>query len=131
MTRGVLLDVAATRGVEHLEPGHAITPNDLDSALERAGIAVREGDCVLIRTGWWPVYRADREAYFGPTPGITDAAGRHLAAMGIAAVGADTIALEVVPERRLLRGRIRTPVADRAPIRDFGSIFSSCSISRR
>ncbi len=106
VTRGVLLDVAATRGVEHLEPGHAISAQRPRLARSSAqGIAVREGDCVLIRTGWWPVYRADREAYFGPTPGIADAAGRHLAAMGIAAVGADTIAL---------RGRSGAPATSRA-----------------
>jgi kynurenine formamidase len=121
VTRGVLLDLAAAHGVAHLEPGYAITPADLDAACAHAGVSVREGDCVLIRTGWWTVYGADREKYHGPAPGITDAAGRHLAGMGVAGIGADTLALEVVPERGRFEGGSRTPVAHRALIRDYGT----------
>ncbi len=33
VTRGVLLDVARAKGVDRLEPGYAITAEDLDSAL--------------------------------------------------------------------------------------------------
>ena len=45
--RGVLLDVPRARGVDWLEPGDAITPDDLDAT----GVAVEPGDIVLVHTG--------------------------------------------------------------------------------
>lgn len=49
--RGVLLDIPRLRGVDWLEPGDAIMPEDLDAAEKAAGVQVREGDLLLIRTG--------------------------------------------------------------------------------
>jgi kynurenine formamidase len=51
VTRGVLLDVAAQRGVEYLEPGTRVLPSDLEAAEERQGVRVGKGDAVLLRTG--------------------------------------------------------------------------------
>jgi kynurenine formamidase len=51
MTRGVLLDLPRALGVPYLEPGHRITPDELESAEVIAGVQVRSGDAVLIRTG--------------------------------------------------------------------------------
>jgi kynurenine formamidase len=45
--RGVLLDIPRTRDVDWLEPGEAITPEDLDAT----GVAVEQGDIVLVHTG--------------------------------------------------------------------------------
>jgi kynurenine formamidase len=53
VTRGVLLDVPAGRGVDALEPGDPIFPEDLETAEERAGLRVGVGDALLIRTGRW------------------------------------------------------------------------------
>lgn len=59
----------------------------------------RPGDVVLVRTGWaqlWP----DPPAYVGGpdgVPGVDAEAARWLAERGVAAVGADTIALEHIP----------------------------------
>ena len=50
-TRGVLIDVAASRGVERMKSGEVITSRDLESALKTQGVAIREGDVVVIRTG--------------------------------------------------------------------------------
>jgi kynurenine formamidase len=50
-TRGVLLDVVALHGVAWLEPGHRVSPAELDACLERQRVAVRPGDAVLLRTG--------------------------------------------------------------------------------
>ncbi len=120
VTRGVLLDVAKAKGVDHLDGGYAVTPEDLDLAADRAGITVAEGDCVLIRTGWWRLFSADRAAYYGAAPGVNAAAARHVAAMGVSAVGSDTMAFEVVPQHGTFEGGSRTPVAHRALIRDYG-----------
>src|SRR5881397_759847 len=49
--RGVLLDVAAYRGVRALEPGYAITVEDLEATAAAAKVSVQPGDLLLIRTG--------------------------------------------------------------------------------
>lgn len=51
VSRGVLLDVARLRGVDWLEPGTPIFPEDLDEAEARQGIRVEPGDILCIRTG--------------------------------------------------------------------------------
>jgi kynurenine formamidase len=45
--RGVLLDIPRLRGVEWLEPGDAIMPDELDAT----GVTVEPGDLVLVHTG--------------------------------------------------------------------------------
>jgi kynurenine formamidase len=52
-TRGVLLDIAAVRGVEALEPGERIIIHDLEAAEKASGLTVRTGDALLVRTGRW------------------------------------------------------------------------------
>jgi hypothetical protein len=51
-TRGILVDVAAARGVEWLEPGEGVFPEDLDRALARKRVEVEPGDALLLRTGY-------------------------------------------------------------------------------
>lgn len=51
VTRGVLLDVARARGVDHLEPGDGIGVGDLEAAEELGGVRVESGDVVFIRSG--------------------------------------------------------------------------------
>jgi kynurenine formamidase len=53
VTRGVLFDAAAGRGVHALEPGEPIYPEDLEQAEYAAGVRVRAGDALLVRTGRW------------------------------------------------------------------------------
>jgi kynurenine formamidase len=53
VTRGVLLDAAAVRGVDALEPGEAVYPEDLEAAESAAGLRVRAGDALVVRTGRW------------------------------------------------------------------------------
>jgi kynurenine formamidase len=52
ITRGVLLDVAAARGVPWLEPGQGAFPEDLEAAEARQHVRVTSGDAVLLRTGF-------------------------------------------------------------------------------
>lgn len=51
--RGVLLDVPRTEGVDALEPGRAVTPDDLMATANAHGVTVGAGDIVLLRTGRW------------------------------------------------------------------------------
>lgn len=52
VTRGVLLDVAAARDVDWLEPGEGVFPDDLAEAERRQNVRVEPGDAVLLRTGY-------------------------------------------------------------------------------
>jgi kynurenine formamidase len=51
--RGVLLDLPAAQGIEALEPGTPVAVSDLEAAEAHAGVRVRTGDILLVRTGRW------------------------------------------------------------------------------
>ena len=63
-TRGVLLDVAAARGVDRMKSGEVITARDLETALKSQGVAIREGDVVVIRTGHGQLWMKDNADVF-------------------------------------------------------------------
>ncbi|MBI4201044.1 MAG: cyclase family protein [Chloroflexi bacterium] len=91
VTRGVLLDVARVRGVDWMEPGEAVFPQDLDAAEEACGARVQEGDVLLVRTG---NYRRRLEK--GPWDQGANRPGPHAECLpwfhqrGIAMLGSDT-----------------------------------------
>ncbi|MFI6868948.1 cyclase family protein [Nocardia sp. NPDC050406] len=98
VSRGVLLDVAAARGVEGLDGGYAVTPEDLEAAEEFGGVQVRAGDVVLVRTGQMRLFLAgDREGYAMPAPGLSVRCPEWFHARDVAAVANDTLAFEVMP----------------------------------
>ena len=76
VTRGVLFDIPRLKGVPYLEPGKPIYVEDLDAWEEMAGVTVRPGDVVFIRTGRWA-----RRAEVGPWPVAELAAGLHASTM--------------------------------------------------
>jgi kynurenine formamidase len=51
--RGVLLDVPRALGLDALDAGRAVTPEELTAAAEAQGVTVGAGDIVLLRTGRW------------------------------------------------------------------------------
>lgn len=97
--RGVLLDIARLRGVDWLDGGEVITPAELEAAERAHGVTVGEGDILLLRTGWWPKFCADRdrEAFMASEPGLGLASVPWLRERGVAMLGADNQAIEVVP----------------------------------
>lgn len=105
-TRGVLIDVAAQKGVACLAPGYSITTDDVKETLQAQGVSLRAGDAVLIRTGWVEDFLAsggDSTAMqvlgVGPLhqPGLSLEAAKYLAEHDVVAVGADNTAVEVLP----------------------------------
>jgi kynurenine formamidase len=66
VTRGVLLDVARARGVDHLEAGDGIGVADLVAAEELAGVTVGSGDVVFVRSGLR--LRQERQGGLAPSP---------------------------------------------------------------
>ena len=100
--RAVMLDVAGLHGLSCLEPGRAITADDLEHASRRQGVGVREGDAVLVRSGWTEHW-ADPATFLGHergAPGPDETAARWLAARRIRITGAETIAYEHIPAGR-------------------------------
>ena len=51
ITRGVLVDVPMIRGIDWVELGEGVSPEDILAAEDRCGFKVEEGDVLLIRTG--------------------------------------------------------------------------------
>lgn len=92
--RGVLLDLAAERP---LDGGEAVGVAAIERAYRAQGAEPAPGDVVLLRTGWLGRVGHDRQAYFAAEPGIDVAAARWLADAGVAAIGADTCAIEPMP----------------------------------
>ncbi|MEU6391831.1 cyclase family protein [Streptomyces sp. NPDC046939] len=98
VSRGVLLDVAAAKGVDRLPGDHAVTPEDLDEAAEFGGVTVRAGDVVLVRTGQVRVYLAgDKNGYAYPSPGLSLRTPEWFHARDVAAVANDTLTFEIFP----------------------------------
>lgn len=100
VTRGVLADVARHLGVDHLALDHRITVSELEATLERQRVEVRSGDVLLIRTGNLQRARSagnwDRFTY-SDEPGVGLDLLPWIHEHEIAAVAADTWALEVLP----------------------------------
>jgi kynurenine formamidase len=49
--RGVLLDIPRLRGVKWLEPGEAVTREELENCEKAEGVSLRRGDILVFRTG--------------------------------------------------------------------------------
>lgn len=95
--RGILVDIAAVRGVDALEPGYTISPEDFDNALASEGVSVRPGDAVLIRTGWLESFLDGTDGAIYPQPGIGLELAEYLASLDVSLVGSDNSAVEVMP----------------------------------
>ena len=96
-TRGVLIDVAAFKGQAMLAGGYEVTRADLEGALKRQNVSVRSGDAVFIHTGWGAQWMKDNAKYSANAPGIGLGAAQYLVEREIVLAGADTWAVEVVP----------------------------------
>ncbi len=99
VTRGVLMDIPRLKGVPYLEPGTPIYQEDLEAWEEMAGVTVRPGDAVFVRTGRWA-----RRADVGPWAVAREAAGLHASTMpwvkarDVSFLGGDA-ASDVVPSQ--------------------------------
>lgn len=98
VTRGVLADVAKLHGVDHFDDGYTITGDDLDAAVNQAGVTIEPGDALLVRTGQMHFLReGDKERFGNPSPGLSTQSIEWLHDHDVAAVASDTLVLEVWP----------------------------------
>lgn len=111
VARGVLIDVAGSKGVASLPAHYVISIDDVKAALARQGTELVPGDVVLLRTGTlahWGRDGADHE-----TIGAHDSAGPDLGTVkylveqhGAMLIGSDTSGLECAPAPKGARSPI-------------------------
>ena len=91
VTRGVLLDIPALKGVDWLDPAEPVMPADLDAAERLHRVRLEEGDVLLVRTG---NYR--KRLDIGPVSSTEPGVACHVACApwfkerGVAMLGTDT-----------------------------------------
>jgi kynurenine formamidase len=91
ISRGVLVDVPMIRGIDWVERGEGVMPEDIVAAEERCGFKVEDGDILLVRTG--QLRRRNVEGAVGPAAGSTACQAACLPLFherGIAVLGSDT-----------------------------------------
>ena len=95
----MLLDIPRTRGVDFLEPGDPIFPEDLERAETAAGLGVESGDVLFVATGRWAARDANGPGKMGqPMAGLDVSCLPWLHERGVAALGSDGIS-DVIPPR--------------------------------
>ena len=96
MTRGVLIDLPALKGVPMLGEHEEITAADLQNALKRENLTLQPGDAVLVYTGWGALWNKDNTRYMATEPGIGVGAAEWLVKQDPMVVGSDNWGVEVV-----------------------------------
>src|SRR5262245_33347740 len=96
VSRGILIDVAAEKGVPVLPESYEITVEDLQRALNKQGTTLQQGDAVLIRTGRMTVW-PDAKKFVPNEPGITRQSAAWLIDHGAILLGADNMGVEKFP----------------------------------
>ncbi|HYN21641.1 MAG TPA: cyclase family protein [Thermoanaerobaculia bacterium] len=97
------IHAASAARTEALSVGQEVTVAMLEQTLAAEKVDIREGDVVLIVTGWEEKWSLGTNGYYLTEglglaePGIGLAAAQWLAAKGVACIGADNWGLEVAP----------------------------------
>jgi hypothetical protein len=97
MTRGVLIDVAALKGVEMLPDTYEITVADLQQALQREKMTLQPGDAVIFNTGWGNLWGKANDRFMKTNPGLGVASAEWLARQDPMLVGSDVGPISVTP----------------------------------
>src|SRR5690349_13281704 len=111
-TRGVVIDVVKVHEAAGklksnpackkpcIDKGTVITKADLEAGLKLYNVSLREGDIVVIHTGWGDLFEqfpAQNAVFNSGEPGIGKEAAAWLASQKVVAVGSDQWAVEVIP----------------------------------
>src|SRR5216117_3724355 len=111
-TRGVLVDMVkvyqaagkfkgnAACKKPCIEKGTVITKADIEAGLKMYNVTLREGDILIVHTGWgnlFEQYPAQNAVFNSGEPGIGKEAAKWLVTQKIVAVGSDSWGVEVIP----------------------------------
>jgi kynurenine formamidase len=94
--RGVFADVCGYKGVDMFPPGYCISPREIDETLAAQGVEVREGDAVLVHTGWGKNWH-DPEKMLSGEPGLAMACADWAREKNIVTWGTDQFATDPLP----------------------------------
>jgi kynurenine formamidase len=99
ISRGILVDIAAYKGVPRLANSYEVTVADVKGALAKQGIpenSITPGDVVIFRYGWTQLWSTPLEYSRNP-PGIGLDVAKWLVEKKVTMTGADTAVTEVMP----------------------------------
>lgn len=97
-TRGLLIDMAGFKGVDHMEKGQVINSEDMTRCANAEGVKFEAGDAVLVRTGALKTYdKKNPIEFFRGTAGLGIDTIDLFDSEGTAVVGADNYSIEVEP----------------------------------
>ncbi len=97
VTRGILLDVCAVTGQDPLPPHYRIPGADLDVAARRAGVSIKPGDALLVRTGYGKLWN-DEQGYLDAA-GVGRDGSEWAADHKVRCVGCDNMTWDETEER--------------------------------
>ena len=83
-----------------IEKGTVITKADIEAGLKMYNVTLREGDILIVHTGWgnlFEQYPAQNAVFNSGEPGIGKEAAKWLVTQKIVAVGSDSWGVEVIP----------------------------------
>ena len=90
--RGILVDMPYCKEVEMLSENTIITQADVVECLEKqGGLEIKDGDSVLIRTGYGALFASDTDSYTTNYPGPSAEVATYLAEKKVFLTGADNL----------------------------------------
>ena len=95
ITRGILVDIPGYLQKD-LDAGYCISPEEIDGALKKQDTEVKEGDVVLVYTGW-SRYWHDAEKTLSGEPGLAKACAKWANDHNIVSWGTDQFATDPIP----------------------------------
>jgi kynurenine formamidase len=95
--RGVLLDLAGWKGQGRLPAAYSISADELSGCATAQGVDVHQGDVLLVRTGYAPLWN-DEAAYLRAA-GVGKSGSLWASERGVVAVGADNMAWDAPDDR--------------------------------
>jgi kynurenine formamidase len=85
-------------GKDIVPEGTAFNQPEIEAALKRQGnMKINKGDVVIFYTGWHKLLGVDNKRNGSVEPGLGFKVLRYLASLGVAMIGSDTWAVEVIP----------------------------------
>jgi kynurenine formamidase len=92
--RGALVDIARFSGEGSLPDRHLITVDELVETLKKENLEVKEGDVVLVRTGYGKYWKEPQK--YGSAPGVSKEVSTWLREKKVFAVGADNAGWDLI-----------------------------------
>ena len=96
VTRGVMVDIRAYLGRD-LGDTEEISLKDFKGCLEKEGVELKQGDAVILNTGWMDLLGTDDKRFAASNPGIVEDIAWYLVEKGVVGIGTDQWCTEAFP----------------------------------